>query len=137
MAKSKNLCYNLSKAKITSSAYNLDLMKANTHPTWYPEAKVTCGCGHIFTVGSTKPEIQVEICSACHPFFTGSMKYVDTAGRVEKFQDKQNAIVGKTWIKKKDRELFKKLQEEREEKARPKSFKEMLHRKENEEDKEK
>lgn len=61
-------------------------MKANTHPTYYPDAKVTCSCGNTFTTGSTLPEITVDICSACHPFFTGEMKFVDTQGRVEKFE---------------------------------------------------
>ena len=61
-------------------------MKKEIHPTYYPAAPVTCSCGNTFTVGSTKPEIKVEICSACHPFFTGSEKVMDTAGRVEKFR---------------------------------------------------
>ena len=63
-------------------------MKANIHPTWYPEAKVSCACGNTFTTGSTLPEIRVEICSACHPFFTGQQKFVDTLGQVERFQKK-------------------------------------------------
>ena len=62
-------------------------MKADIHPK-YDEATVTCGCGNKFTTRSTKKNITVEICSACHPFFTGKMKYVDTTGRVEKFQRK-------------------------------------------------
>lgn len=61
-------------------------MKADIHPTYYTNAKVTCACGNVFTVGSTKEEIHVEICSNCHPFFTGQEKIVDTAGRVEKFR---------------------------------------------------
>lgn len=61
-------------------------MKKDTHPSYHTDAKVTCSCGNIFTVGSTKPDIKVEICSACHPFFTGSEKVMDTAGRVEKFR---------------------------------------------------
>jgi large subunit ribosomal protein L31 len=64
-------------------------MKADIHPE-YVEATVTCGCGNKFVTRSTKKNITVEICSACHPFFTGKMKYVDTAGRVEKFQRKYN-----------------------------------------------
>lgn len=104
-------------------------MKANIHPQWYPEAKVTCSCGNTFTVGSTKPEIVVEICSACHPFFTGAMRYVDTAGRVERFQARQQVVSDQKWVKKKDRKLLKRLREEQEEKARPKSFKELLQKK--------
>lgn len=64
-------------------------MKKKIHPK-YEEATVTCGCGNKFVTRSTKKAINVEICSACHPFFTGKMKYVDTAGRVEKFQRKYN-----------------------------------------------
>jgi large subunit ribosomal protein L31 len=70
-------------------------MKADIHPK-YEECHVTCGCGNKFTTRSTKKNISVEICSACHPFFTGKMKYVDTTGRVEKFQKKYN------WDKRKD-----------------------------------
>lgn len=59
-------------------------MKKGIHPKYY-EAKVTCVCGNTFTVGSTKKEIKVDICSACHPVYTGKQKIVDSAGRVEKF----------------------------------------------------
>lgn len=62
-------------------------MKEKIHPK-YHECTVTCGCGNTFKTGSTKEKISVEICSACHPFFTGTQKFVDTAGRVEKFQKK-------------------------------------------------
>jgi large subunit ribosomal protein L31 len=65
------------------------VMKPNIHPE-YVEATVTCGCGNTFKTRSTKRQIHVEICSACHPFFTGKMKYVDTTGRVERFQRKYN-----------------------------------------------
>jgi len=72
-------------------------MRREIHPTYYPTATVHCSCGNTFTVGSTKPEIKVEICSACHPFFTGSEKVMDTAGRVEKFR----ARAAKAFAKKK------------------------------------
>lgn len=62
-------------------------MKPNIHPK-YVEAKVICACGEAFTTRSTKNEIHVEICSVCHPFFTGKQKLIDTAGRVERFQRK-------------------------------------------------
>jgi len=62
-------------------------MKKGIHPE-YVECTVTCGCGNSFKTRSTKPVIQVEICSKCHPFYTGKQKFVDTAGRVEKFQRK-------------------------------------------------
>ncbi len=61
-------------------------MKADIHPKYFSEAKVTCACGNKFTVGSTKEKIEVEICSACHPFYTGNDKVIDTAGRVERFK---------------------------------------------------
>ena len=62
-------------------------MKAKIHPK-YVTSVVTCGCGNKFETRSTRPEIKVEICSNCHPFYTGQQKFVDTAGRVEKFQKK-------------------------------------------------
>ena len=62
-------------------------MKKKIHPA-YHEVKVTCACGNTFTTHSTKKELKVEICSACHPFFTGKQKYLDTAGRIEKFHKK-------------------------------------------------
>jgi len=61
-------------------------MKKEIHPQYYSKTKVTCACGNKFTVGSTKPEIEVEVCSACHPFYTGRDKLIDTAGRAEKFK---------------------------------------------------
>lgn len=60
-------------------------MKEAIHPQ-YGEAKVSCACGHTFVTHSTRSEIRLEICSACHPFFTGKVKLMDTAGRIEKFQ---------------------------------------------------
>ena len=62
-------------------------MKAEIHPK-YMECKVTCGCGNTFTTGGTMPEIRIEICSACHPFYTGKQKFVDSAGRVDRFRKK-------------------------------------------------
>ncbi|MBC7836747.1 50S ribosomal protein L31 [Acetobacteraceae bacterium] len=61
-------------------------MKTDTHPTYFPEAKVVCACGNKMTIGSTKEKIEVEICSNCHPFYTGNDKIMDAAGRVEKFK---------------------------------------------------
>ena len=60
-------------------------MKEKIHPKYYPDAKVVCACGSTFTVGSTKPEIRTDVCSACHPFFTGEQRIVDTAGQVDRF----------------------------------------------------
>lgn len=62
-------------------------MKKEIHPEYY-EAKARCACGNEFTVGSTREAISVEICSQCHPFFTGKQKLVDTAGRIERFRRK-------------------------------------------------
>lgn len=61
-------------------------MKSDIHPTYYPHTKVKCACGAKFEVGSTQAEIAVDICSRCHPFFTGKEKLIDTAGKVEKFR---------------------------------------------------
>ena len=66
-------------------------MKKGIHPE-YVECTVTCACGNIFTTRSTKKEIRVEICSQCHPFYTGKQKFVDSAGRVEKFRKKYEKI---------------------------------------------
>ena len=101
------------------------VMKKNIHPKWYDDCKVTCACGNTFVTGSTLPEIKVEICSACHPFFTGEMKYVDTLGRVERFKQKQATAKKKKYVKKADKKKLKKKAEEKEDK-RPKTLKEML-----------
>ena len=70
-------------------------MKQGIHPD-YMDTAVNCGCGHSFTTRSTVEKLTVEICSSCHPFYTGQMKYVDSAGRVEKFQKKYNWGIKKT-----------------------------------------
>ena len=61
-------------------------MKTDIHPKYYPEATVTCSCGTTWTTGATRPTIKVEICGACHPFFTGEQRIVDTEGRVERLR---------------------------------------------------
>ena len=65
------------------------MAKTDLHPTYYPKAKVVCACGNSFVVGATQPEIHVEICSNCHPVYTGEEKLIDTAGRVEKFKTRR------------------------------------------------
>ncbi len=60
-------------------------MKQGIHPKWYPDAQVICSCGNTFTVGATKPVIRTDVCSACHPFFTGEQRIVDTEGQVDRF----------------------------------------------------
>lgn len=63
-------------------------MKANIHPEYHDDAVVRCACGEEFITGSTKKELRVEICSKCHPFFTGKQKLLDSGGRVERFKKK-------------------------------------------------
>ena len=71
-------------------------MKKDIHPKYNLKTKATCACGAVFEVGSTMPEIKMEICSACHPFYTGNEKIMDTAGRVEKFNKRRAATSKKT-----------------------------------------
>jgi large subunit ribosomal protein L31 len=66
-------------------------VKDKIHPTWFPDANVHCACGSTFTTGSTLKDISIEICSACHPLFTGQQKFIDTAGRVDKFNQRMAA----------------------------------------------
>ena len=61
-------------------------MKQGIHPEYHPEARMVCSCGAVYTTGSTKPELRVEICNQCHPFFTGEQRIVDTEGRVERLR---------------------------------------------------
>lgn len=89
-------------------------MKTAIHPTWYPEAKVTCACGNSFNVGATVPEIRVEVCYNCHPFYTGQMKYVDTAGRVDAFRSKLSKASEKKVSKSEKRKLKRERKIQRE-----------------------
>jgi len=63
-------------------------MKEKIHPKYFQDAQVVCSCGNTFTIGSTKKQLRVELCSKCHPFFTGERKMMDTAGRVERFKQR-------------------------------------------------
>lgn len=63
-------------------------MKAKIHPQYFQDLKITCACGNVIIAGSTKKELKTELCSGCHPFYTGKQKLVDTAGRVDKFMAK-------------------------------------------------
>jgi len=65
-------------------------MKAGIHPKYYEQATVTCACGNTFTVGSTQPTLRVDVCSKCHPFYTGQQRLLDTTGRVERFRRRFN-----------------------------------------------
>lgn len=89
-------------------------MKPKIHPQYY-QATVTCACGNTIRTGSTVKDIQVEICSACHPFYTGEMKYVDTLGRVDKFLAKRKAAG-----------QYQKKSKSKKTRPEPKSLKEML-----------
>jgi large subunit ribosomal protein L31 len=79
-------------------------MKKDIHPMYYPKATISCACGASFVVGSTAENLRVEICSQCHPYYTGTDKIVDTAGRVEKFKSRAAAaephVVARKKIKK-------------------------------------
>jgi large subunit ribosomal protein L31 len=66
-------------------------MKKDIHPKYYPDAVVTCACGNTWTTGSTQPEIRTDVCSKCHPFFTGEQRIVDTEGQVDRFYKKLQA----------------------------------------------
>jgi large subunit ribosomal protein L31 len=68
-------------------------MKKNIHPEYFPNATITCACGNIIKTGSTKPEMHIEICSACHPFYTGKKKVIDTTGRVDRFKKRMEKTV--------------------------------------------
>lgn len=86
-------------------------MKKEGHPKYYKDAKVICACGNTFATGSTMQEINTEICSACHPFFTGKQKFVDTARRVEKFEETRKKVaaakVGRSTVSKKTKRANK------------------------------
>ncbi len=101
-----------------------NVMKAGIHPKWFENSKVTCACGNTFTVGTTLPEITVEVCSACHPFYTGKMKFVDTAGRVDAFKAKQAKASDEVLSKTEKREIKKQKRIESELK-RPSSLEEV------------
>ena len=95
-------------------------MKTAIHPTYFDQAQVICACGNVMTIGSTKEKIQVELCSNCHPFYTGEQKFVDSASRIQKFQKKQD--VAKKYISK----IAKKHEEKKAKESGPKSLAEML-----------
>ncbi len=89
-------------------------MKTDLHPKYNKNIKVTCSCGSQFLVGSTMPEIKTEICSGCHPFYTGKQKLIDSAGRVDKFMErvKKAQKMQETKVKKVDNELDEMFEEE-------------------------
>jgi large subunit ribosomal protein L31 len=95
-------------------------MKANIHPTFYENAQVICVCGNRFTTGSTRETIHVELCSNCHPFYTGTQKFVDAGSHIKKFQNKQQAA--SQYQQKK----VKKIEEKKKAQEGPKTLHEML-----------
>lgn len=99
-------------------------MKAQIHPEWHENAKVVCACGNEFSVGATMPKIEVEVCSNCHPFYTGQMKYVDTAGRVDAFREKQKKAKDKV-ISKAEKRRRKKQKRIEKELEKPESLEEL------------
>lgn len=96
-------------------------MNTAIHPTWYPEAKVTCACGNTFVMGSTKATYETEVCASCHPFFTGQLKFLDTKGRVDAFLSKQKNAKGQT-MSKTERRKLKREQQLNEEMSLPDTF---------------
>lgn len=99
-------------------------MKKNIHPKWHKDARTICACGNIFTIGSTVPEVRVEVCAKCHPFYTGEQKFIDTLGRVEKFQQKTQ--IAKKHAPALAKKRAKKERRGDEDDQAPKSLKEML-----------
>ncbi|MCB0044861.1 MAG: 50S ribosomal protein L31 [Caldilineaceae bacterium] len=89
-------------------------MKPDIHPTYYPAARVTCSCGATWLTGSTQEEIRTDICSTCHPFYTGEQRIVDTAGQVERFMKRLERRQSKSA----QREIESKARAEAEEAAR-------------------
>ena len=98
-------------------------MKSDIHPKYYDKAKVTCSCGASFEVGATVPELKVEICSACHPLYTGNKKFVDTAGRLDRFKTRLEKSQ-KMQEQAKKRKAAKKIRQEGTEKVEPDQNKE-------------
>jgi large subunit ribosomal protein L31 len=96
-------------------------MKPNIHPQYYHDAQIVCSCGNIFTAGSTKQKIQVEVCYKCHPFYTGEKRYIDTLGQVEKFQQKQQTAASL-----RQKISTKKTKKQQKKQSPPKTLKELL-----------
>jgi large subunit ribosomal protein L31 len=99
-------------------------MKTQIHPKWFDDAVVTCACGNTFTTGATMPKYEVDVCSNCHPFYTGQMKFVDTAGRVDAFMSRQGKAATKVLSKTEKRKIKKEKQIQRE-LARPETLAEL------------
>jgi len=95
------------------------MAKKEIHPKYYPKATITCSCGAKFVVGSTKEKMQIEICSQCHPLYTGKQKFIDTAGRLERYELmlKKSKALKNVKIKPKNKKVVtKKVKEEKKKK---------------------
>lgn len=99
-------------------------MKEGIHPKFYTDAKVHCSCGNVFTTGSTMPEIFVEMCSKCHPFYTGEQKFVDIEGRIDKFKKKM--AVAEKERQKRIETIKNKIAKQKEKETAPRTLKDML-----------
>jgi large subunit ribosomal protein L31 len=95
-------------------------MKLDTHPQYFDNAQVICVCGNKFTIGSTQEVIHVELCNKCHPFYTGEQRFVDSASRIQKFQQKQEIAKQHDAVKKVKKE------EQKSRDGQPKTLREML-----------
>lgn len=93
-------------------------MKAEIHPNYHKKAKVTCACGNSFEVGSTSDKLEVEVCSQCHPFYTGQEKVMDRAGRVERFKARRNVAEEQ---QKKEEQRVKEKKQKKEKAAKAKA----------------
>lgn len=98
--------------------------KKDIHPKYYPNATVTCACGNTFTTGSTKPELRVDVCHKCHPFYTGEERIIDTGGTIERFKRKQKEAALKQKAKRRKQETEK--MEERKTEKQPRTLRELL-----------
>lgn len=95
-------------------------MKATIHPQYFTDAQVTCVCGNSFTTGSTQQAIHVELCSNCHPFYTGEQRFLDTRSVIKKFQDKQEKAKSYQVV------ISKKKEDKKKQEEGPKTLREML-----------
>ncbi len=87
-------------------------MKAKIHPKYYPDARVICACGNTFTVGATVAELKIDICSQCHPFYTGEQRIVDTAGQVDRFMKRLERTADTVETIKAQQETLRRAQQE-------------------------
>lgn len=99
------------------------MAKKDIHPKYYPKATINCSCGAKFVVGSTEEKMQIEICSQCHPLYTGKQKFIDTAGRLERYEKrvKKSKALKDSKIKAKKKKIIKKKVKEVKEKKEKKS----------------